>query len=59
MWQIVLHKWESDTRREKKERIGKGMKSETKIFSQQEMGVAIKKMKENKAVDESGGLQSI
>ena len=32
------------------------MTSETKIFSQQEMGVAIKKMKENKAVDESGGI---
>ena len=39
---------------EKKEMIGKGMTSEGQIFSQQEMSVAIKKMKENKAADESG-----
>ena len=37
-----------------KEMIGKGMTSEGQIFSQQEMSVAIKKMKENKAADESG-----
>ena len=34
--------------------IGNGMTSEGQIFSQQEMSVAIKKMKENKAADESG-----
>ena len=34
--------------------IGKGMTSEGQIFSQQKMSVAIKKMKENKAADESG-----
>ena len=39
---------------QKKEIIGKGMTSEGQIFSQQEMSVAIKKMKENKAADESG-----
>ena len=39
---------------QKKEMIGKGMTSEGHIFSQQEMSVALKKMKENKAVDESG-----
>ena len=39
---------------QKKEMIGKGMTSEGQIFSQQEMSVAIKKMKENKAADESG-----
>ena len=33
---------------------GKGMTSEGQIFSQQEMSIAIKKMKENKAADESG-----
>ena len=33
--------------------IRNGMTSEGQIFSQQEMSVAIKKMKENKAVDES------
>ena len=38
----------------KKEMIGKAMTSEGQIFSQQEMSVAIKKMKENKAADESG-----
>ena len=38
---------------QKKEMIGKGMTSEGPIFSQQEMSVAIKKMKENKAADES------
>ena len=32
---------------EKKEMIGKGMTSEGQIFSQQEMSVAIKKMKQN------------
>ena len=37
---------------EKKEMIGKGMTGEEQIFSQQEMSVAIKKMKENKAADE-------
>ena len=51
--EIVLHKWESETRRER-EMIGNGMTSEGQIFSQQEMNVAIKKMKENKAADESG-----
>ena len=39
---------------EKREIIGNGMTSEGQIFSQQEMSVAIKKMKENKAADESG-----
>ena len=39
---------------EKREMIGKGMTSEGEIFSQQEMSVAITKMKENKAADESG-----
>ena len=39
---------------QKKEMIGKGMTNEGKLFSQQEMSVAIKKMKENKAADESG-----
>ena len=34
--------------------IGNGMTSEGQIFSQQEMSVAIKKMIENKAADESG-----
>ena len=38
---------------QKKERIGKGMTSEGQIFSHQEMSVAIKKMKENEAADES------
>ena len=51
--QLVLHKWESDTRTER-EMIGKGMTSEGQIFSQQEMSAAIKKMKEYKAADESG-----
>ena len=37
-----------------KEMIGKSMTSEGQIFSQQEVSVAIKKMKENKAADESG-----
>ena len=36
--------------------IGKGMPSKGQIFSQQEMSVAIKKLKENKAADESGVL---
>ena len=39
---------------QKKEMIGKGMTNEGQIFSQQEMSFAIKKMKENKAADESG-----
>ena len=39
---------------QKKEMIGNGIKSEGQIFSQQEMSVAIKKMKENKAADKSG-----
>ena len=39
---------------ERTEMIEKVMTSEGKIFSQQEMSLAIKKMKENKAVDESG-----
>ena len=39
---------------QKKEMIGNRMTSEGQIFSQQEMSVAIKKMKENKAADESG-----
>ena len=39
---------------QKKEIIGNGMTSEGQIFSLQEMSVAIKKMKENKAADESG-----
>ena len=33
--------------------IGKGMTSEGEIFSKQELNVATKKMKENKAVDKS------
>ena len=37
-----------------KEMIGKGMTSEGQILSQQEMSVAIKKMKDNKAADDSG-----
>ena len=36
---------------QKKEMIGKGMTSEGQIFSQQEMSVAISKVKENKAAD--------
>ena len=36
--------------------IVKGMTIERQIFSQQEMSVAIKKMKENKTVDESGEI---
>ena len=39
---------------QKKEMIGNGMTSEGQIFSQQEMSDAIKKMKDNKAADESG-----
>ena len=39
---------------QKKEMIGKGMTSEGQIFSRQEMSVAIKKLKENKAADERG-----
>ena len=39
---------------QKKEMIRKGMRSAGQIFSQQEMSVAIKKMKKNKAADESG-----
>ena len=39
---------------EKNEMIGKGMTSEGQIFSQNEMSVAIKKMKENKPADERG-----
>ena len=39
---------------QKKEMIGNGMTSEGQIFNQQEMSVVIKKMKENKAADESG-----
>ena len=39
---------------QKKEMIGNGMTSEGQIFSQHEMSVAIKKMKENKAADKSG-----
>ena len=39
---------------QKKEMIGNGITSEGQIFSQQEISVAIKKMKENKAADESG-----
>ena len=42
------------TQGQKKEMIGKCITSEGQIFSQQEMSVAIKKMKENKAADESG-----
>ena len=38
---------------QKKEMIGNSMTSEGQIFSEQEMSVAIKKMKENKAADES------
>ena len=38
----------------KKEMIGKGMTSEGQILSQQEMSVAINKIKENKAADKSG-----
>ena len=51
---ICLHKWQSDTRGQKKEMIRNAMTSEGQIFSQQEMSVAIKKVKENKAADESG-----
>ena len=50
-----MHKWESDTRTEKGD-DWKGMTSEGKIFSQQEMSVAIKKMKENEAAYESGAI---
>ena len=39
---------------EKGEMIGKGMTIGWQIFIQREMSVAIKKMKENKAADESG-----
>ena len=39
---------------EKHEMIRKGMTSEGQIFSQQEMSVAMKKMKDNKAADERG-----
>ena len=39
---------------QKREMIGNGMTSEGQIFSQQEISVAINKMKENKAEDESG-----
>ena len=39
---------------EKREMIGKGVTSEGEIFNQQEMSVAIKKMKENKTADEIG-----
>ena len=42
------------TQGQKKEMIGNGMTSEGQIFSKQEMSVAIKKMKENTAADESG-----
>ena len=37
---------------EKGEMIGKSMTSEGQIFSHQEMSIAIKKLKENKAADE-------
>ena len=40
------------TQGEKNEMIGQGMTSDGQIFSQQEMSVAIKKMKENKAAVE-------
>ena len=39
---------------QKNEMVGNGMTSEGQIFSQQEMNIAIKKMKKNKAADESG-----
>ena len=39
---------------EKNEMLGNGMTSEGQILSQQGIIVAIKKMKENKAADESG-----
>ena len=39
---------------QKREMVGKGMTSEGQIFSHQEMSVAIKKMKDKKAADESG-----
>ena len=39
---------------QKKEMIVNGMTSQVQILSQQEMSVAIKKIKENKAADESG-----
>ena len=42
--------------RTEKKMIGNGMTSEEQIFSQQEMSVAIKKTKENKAAYESGIL---
>ena len=42
------------TRAEKKEIIGTDMTSEWQKFSLHGMSVAIKKMKENKASDESG-----
>ena len=45
--QFVLHKCESH--RTEKGDIGNGMTSEGQIFSQQEISVAIKKMKLNKA----------
>ena len=39
---------------QKKKMIGKGITSEGQIFSQKERSVSIKKMKDNKAADESG-----
>ena len=39
---------------QKKEMIGKGITSEAQIFSHHEMSVAIKKLKDKKAADESG-----
>ena len=42
------------TLEQKEDMIGKGMTSEGQIFSQQEMSVAIKRMKENRAAAESG-----
>ena len=54
LWGILFCTNGKLTLGQKKEMIGKGMTSKGQIFSQQGMSVAIKKMKENKAADESG-----
>ena len=51
---LMMKQEQKVTLGQKKEMIRKGITSEGKIFSQQEMSVEIKKMKENKAADESG-----
>ena len=54
LWGNLFCKHGKVTQGQKREMIGMGMTSEGQIFSQQEMSVAINKMKENKAADESG-----